>query len=318
MYLKNKDLKKRYSIFPVTHNDIWEKYKNAESQTWVAEEIDLSKDKFNELTDNEKIYLKNILGFFAISDGLVIDNLATNFLNEVEILEAQYFYGHQTFIEQVHANGYSLLIDTYIKDLNEKDELFSAMETNPAVSKKAAWAENWIDHPSFPHRLVAFACVEGVSFASVFSGVFWFRSRNKMSGLGSMNELILRDETAHYEFALMLYKDYLKDEYRLDKEELRKIILGCYEVEKTFVEESMPSGLRGLTKEDMVKYIQYVTDIVLTDFGCGREFNVNNPLEYMARIGLSAKNNFFEKRDGEYTRVEIPSSIDGVFDDDDF
>jgi ribonucleoside-diphosphate reductase beta chain len=316
VYLKNKDIGKRYSIFPITHNDLWERYKNAESQTWVAEEIDLSKDRFDELKENEKIYLKNILAFFAISDGLVIDNLATNFLNEVEVLEAQYFYGHQTFIEQVHANGYSLLIDTYIKDLIERDGLFNSMETNPAVNKKAAWAENWIEHPSFSHRLVAFACVEGISFASVFSGVFWFRSRNKMPGLGSMNELILRDETTHYEFALNLYKEYLKDEYKLSKDELRNIILGCYEVEKTFVEESMPDGLQGLTKNDMVKYIQYVTDIVLNDFGCEREFKVNNPLEYMARIGLSAKNNFFEKRDGEYTRVEIPSSIEGVFDAD--
>ena len=316
MYLKNKDIGKRYSIFPITHNDLWERYKNAESQTWVAEEIDLSKDRFDELKENEKIYLKNILAFFAISDGLVIDNLATNFLNEVEVLEVQYFYGHQTFIEQVHANGYSLLIDTYIKDLIERDGLFNSMETNPAVNKKAAWAENWIEHPSFSHRLVAFACVEGISFASVFSGVFWFRSRNKMPGLGSMNELILRDETTHYEFALNLYKEYLKDEYKLSKDELRNIILGCYEVEKTFVEESMPDGLQGLTKNDMVKYIQYVTDIVLNDFGCEREFKVNNPLEYMARIGLSAKNNFFEKRDGEYTRVEIPSSIEGVFDAD--
>jgi ribonucleoside-diphosphate reductase beta chain len=316
VYLKNKDIGKRYSIFPITHNDLWERYKNAESQTWVAEEIDLSKDRFDELKESEKIYLKNILAFFAISDGLVIDNLATNFLNEVEVLEAQYFYGHQTFIEQVHANGYSLLIDTYIKDLIERDGLFNSMETNPAVNKKAAWAENWIEHPSFSHRLVAFACVEGISFASVFSGVFWFRSRNKMPGLGSMNELILRDETTHYEFALNLYKEYLKDEYKLSKDELRNIILGCYEVEKTFVEESMPDGLQGLTKNDMVKYIQYVTDIVLNDFGCEREFKVNNPLEYMARIGLSAKNNFFEKRDGEYTRVEIPSSIEGVFDAD--
>jgi ribonucleoside-diphosphate reductase beta chain len=318
MYLKNKDVSKRYSIFPVTHNDIWELYKNAESQTWVAEEIDLSKDKFDELKDNEKVYLKNILAFFAISDGLVIDNLATNFLNEVEILEAQYFYGHQTFIEQVHANGYSLLIETYIKNLQERDELFNAMETNTAVMKKAEWAENWIEHPSFAHRLVAFACVEGISFASVFSGVFWFRSRNKMPGLGSMNELILKDETSHYEFALMLYKNYLLDEYKLDKSELRHIILNCCEVEKVFVNESMPDGLQGLTKADMTQYVEYVTDIVLTDYGCGREFNVNNPLEYMARIGLSAKNNFFEKRDGEYTRVDIPSSMDGVFDDEDF
>lgn len=315
MYLKSNDIKKRYSIFPVTHGDLWEKYKNAESQTWVAEEVDLSKDRFDELKENEKTYLKNILAFFAISDGLVIDNLATNFLNEVEILEAQYFYGHQTFIEQVHANGYSLLIETYIKDLEEREALFNSMETNVAVNKKATWAENWIGHPSFGHRLVAFACVEGISFASVFSGVFWYRSRNKMTGLAAMNELILRDETTHYEFALNLYKNYLKDEYKLSKDELRNIILSCYDVEKTFVEESMPDGLQGMTKEDMVRYVQYVTDIVLNDFGCKPEFNVSNPFEFMARIGLSAKNNFFEQRVGEYSRVEIPSSMEGVFDD---
>jgi len=315
MYLKSNDIKKRYSIFPVTHRDLWKKYKDAESQTWVAEEVDLSKDRFDELKDNEKMYLKNILAFFAISDGLVIDNLATNFLNEVELLEAQYFYGHQTFIEQVHANGYSLLIETYIKDLEEREALFNSMETNLAVNKKATWAENWIGHPSFGHRLVAFACVEGISFASVFSGVFWYRSRNKMTGLAAMNELILRDETTHYEFALNLYKNYLKDEYKLSKEELRNIILSCYDVEKTFVEESMPEGLQGMTKEDMVRYVQYVTDIVLNDFGCKPEFNTNNPFEFMARIGLSAKNNFFEQRVGEYSRVEIPTTMDGVFDD---
>jgi ribonucleoside-diphosphate reductase beta chain len=316
MYLKDKTLKKRYSIFPIIHNDLWEMYKKAEAQTWVAEEPDLSKDRFDELKEEEKIYLKNILAFFAISDGLVIDNLATNFLNEVEILEAQYFYGHQAFIEQVHANGYSLLIETYIKNLTEREELFNSMETNPAVAKKAAWAENWIGHPSFAHRLVAFACVEGISFASVFSGVFWYRSRNKMPGLGAMNELILRDETFHYEFALNLYKNYLRDEYKLSKDELRNIILSCYEVEKTFVDESMPDGLQGLTKQDMVKYVQYVTDIVLNDFGCQTEFKVRNPLEYMSRIGLSSKNNFFEKREGEYTRVEIPTTIDGMFNED--
>jgi ribonucleoside-diphosphate reductase beta chain len=260
--------------------------------------------------------LKNILAFFAISDGLVIDNLATNFLNEVEILEAQYFYGHQTFIEQVHANGYSLLIETYIKNLTEREELFNSMEKNQAVGKKAAWAEKWIEHPSFAHRLVAFACVEGISFASVFSGVFWYRTRNKMPGLGAMNELILRDETFHYEFALNLFKNYLKDEYKLSKDELRNIILSCYEAEKVFVDESMPEGLQGLTKQDMVKYVQYVTDIVLNDFGCETEFKVRNPLEYMSRIGLSSKNNFFEKREGEYTRVEIPTTIEGMFNED--
>jgi len=315
MYLKSKDLEKRYSIFPITHNDLWERYKNVEKQTWVAEEIDLSKDRFDELKENEKIYLKNILAFFTISDGLVIDNLATNFLNEVDILEAQYFYGHQTFIEQVHANAYSLLIETYIKNIQEKNQLFNSMSTNIAVSKKVNWAEKWISHPSFSHRLIAFACVEGISFASVFSGVFWFRSRNLMPGLSSMNELILRDETAHYEFALKIFQDYLKEDYKPINQEIKEIIVSCYEVEKIFVEESLPNGLLGLTKEMMIQYVQYVTDIVLQDFIGEKQFNVNNPLEFMSRIGLSSKNNFFENRTGQYTRVDIPTTTDGMFDD---
>ena len=177
----------------VFYDAISDFYKKAEKQTWVAEEVDLSKDKYAELNESEKLYLKNILAFFAISDGLVIDNLATNFMGEVDLLEAQYFYGHQTFIEQVHANGYSLLIESYIKDEKEKMDLFNSMETSPSVAAKASWAEKWIDHPSFVHRLIAFACVEGISFSSVFAGVFWYRSRNKMEGLASMNELIIRD-----------------------------------------------------------------------------------------------------------------------------
>lgn len=315
MYLKNNDLQKRYSLFPITHQDLWDFYKKAEKQTWVAEEIDLSQDDYNSLNEDEKIYLKNILAFFAISDGLVIDNLATNFMSEVEVLEAQYFYGHQTFIEQVHANGYSLLIDTYIKDSKEKNDLFNSMETNKAVSKKASWAEKWINHPSFAHRLVAFACVEGIAFSSVFAGVFWYRSRNLMKGLGAMNELILKDESLHYDFASYLYKNYLKEEYKIPKEELREIIISCYETEKLFVEKSMPNGLKGLTKEDMIDYVKFVVDTVLQDFGLEKEFNVSNSLDYMKRIGITAKNNFFEERVGQYTRVDIPTTNEGLFDD---
>ena len=231
----------------------------------------------------------------------------------MDLLEAQYFYGHQTFIEQVHANGYSLLIESYIKNEKEKMDLFNSMETSPAISAKASWAEKWISHPSFVHRLIAFACVEGISFSSVFAGVFWYRSRNKMEGLAGMNELILRDETLHYEFAVNLYSKYVID--RLPANEVREIILSCCQVEVVFVENSMPNGLIGLTTDMMKTYVQYVTDIVLKDFGLAPEFNVNNPLDYMARIGLSAKNNFFEQRIGQYTRVDIPTTSEGIFDD---
>jgi len=274
--------------------------------------------KYDDLNNEEKDYLNNILAFFTISDGLVIDNLATNFMNEVELLEAQYFYGLQTLIEQVHANGYSLLIESYIKDENQKLSLFNSMSTNPAVFAKADWAQKWISHPSFSHRLIAFACVEGIAFSSLFAGVFYFRSRNKMPGLCSMNELIIRDETVHYEFALNLYKKYLKPEFKLSTDEIRAIILSCCEAELEFVERSLPKGLLGLTKDMMKNYVRYVVDIVLTDFGCKTEFNVSNSLDYMARLGLSAKNNFFEQRVGEYTRVDIPNSSEGIFDDDEF
>ena len=318
MYLKNNDINKRYSVFPVTHGDLWEYYKSAEKQTWVAEEVDLSKDNYDSLTADEKTYLDNILAFFSISDGLVIENLCTNLINDVDILEAQYFYGHQTFIEQIHANGYALLIEAFIKDESRKLDLFNSMETNPAVAAKAGWAQKWIDHSSFAHRLVAFACVEGVAFSSLFAGVFYFRSRNKMPGLCEMNELIIRDETVHYEFALNLYKNYVKDDLKLSKDELKGIILSCCEAELAFVNSSLPSGLLGLTKDMMTTYVKYVVDIVLNDFGCAPEFNVSNPLDYMARLGLSTKNNFFEKRIGEYTRVDIPESSAGIFSDDEF
>lgn len=318
MYLKKEDKKKRYSIMPIQNQSLWDYYKMMESQIWTAEEIDLSGDKFDELKSNERAYLKNILAFFTIADGLVIDNLAINFQNEVDIEEAKYFYGLQIYGEQVHGNSYSLLIDTYIKNNQEKDDLFNAMETNEAVKNKAKWAERWIDNGSFAERLVAFALVEGLSFSSVFAGVFWFRSRNLMDGLAGMNELIVRDETSHYEFAVNLYKEYLKDEYKLSSDRILEMVQSCFEVERQFVNESMPNGLSGLNKEMMIQYVKFVADIILNDFGCDTYYKSNNPLDYMAKIGLTSKNNFFERRDGEYTKLEIPTDSENIFDDEDF
>jgi len=319
MYLKNSDTEKRYSIFPIKNQDLWDAYKAAEKQTWVAEEVNLAQDKYDELNNDEKFYLKNILAFFTISDGLVIENLCDNVIDNVDIEEAKYYYNHQTFIEQVHANAYSLLIDTYIKDSKEKEDLFNSMLTNEAVNAKASWAENWLNNGTFVEKLIAFACVEGIAFSSVFAGVFWFRTRQKMPGLAEMNELILRDEGFHYEFAVQMFKEYVKDEYKPSKERIKEIILSCYETEKKFVEESLPDGLQGMTKDMMVEYVEFVTDIVLKDFTGETEFNVKNPLDYMKKIGLSSKNNFFERRTGGgYTRVDIPTSNDGIFDDIDF
>jgi len=319
MYLKNSDTEKRYSIFPIKNPDLWEAYKAAEKQTWVVEEVNLAQDKYDELTDDEKSYLKNILAFFTISDGLVIENLCTNVIDAVDIEEAKYYYQHQAFMEQVHANGYSLLIDTYIKNPAEQKELFDSMKTNPAVRDKALWAENWLNSGTFVEKLIAFACVEGIAFSSVFAGVFYFRSRNKMPGLAEMNELILRDEGFHYEFALQMFKEYVKDEYKPSKERITEIILSCFETEKEFVEESLPDGLQGLTKDMMIDYVKFVTDIVLKDFTGETNYNTKNPLDYMKKIGLSSKNNFFERRTGGgYTRVDVPTSNEGIFDGEDF
>lgn len=319
MYLKNSDTEKRYSIFPIKNQDLWDAYKAAEKQTWVAEEVNLAQDDYDSLSIEEKAYLKNILAFFTISDGLVIDNLCDNVIDNIDISEARYYYNHQIFMEQVHANGYALLIDTYIKDPKEKKELFNSMLTNKAVNEKASWAEYWLTNGAFSEKLIAFACVEGIAFSSVFAGVFYFRSRNKMPGLAEMNELILRDESFHYEFALQLFKNYLKDEYKPSKERIKEVILSCFQTEKKFVEESMPDGMQGMTKEMMIEYVEFVTDIVLNDFTGETQFNTANPLDFMKKIGLSSKNNFFERRTGGgYTRVDIPTSNVGIFDDADF
>lgn len=315
MYLLSKEKEKRWSIFPVLHEDLWAEYKKAMAQLWVVEECDFSNDKFNELTDDEQVYLKNILSFFAVSDGLVLENLATNFGNEVDLLEAQYYYGQQSLIEQVHAETYSLMIESYIKDEKEKADMFDAISKIETVKKKAEWALKWLEHPSFAHRLVAFSLVEGLSFSSVFAGVFWYRSRNKMLGLGAANEFINRDENSHYEFAIKLYKNYLKPEYKLSKDEIKEMVLSCCEVEELFVEESMPNGLQGLEKSDMKEYVRYVADFILNDYGIDRHFNASCKLEYMKRIGLTAKNNFFEQRVGQYTRVELPTNKDEIFDE---
>lgn len=305
-YFKSKETEKRYSIFPILHQDIWDFYKKVTKQHWEAQEVDLSQDDYESLEPSEKLFLDNMLAFFNVSDSLVISNLEETLLKETNIEEAQFFYRYQAFNESVHQETYSLMTDTYIKDVDKKLQMFDSVKYNPVVREKTMWVEKWINNSSFPHKLVAFACVEGISFSSLFAGAFWFRTRNKIPGFGAANELILKDESSHYEFAKYMYNNYLKDEYKLHSSELRDIILGAYNTEVTFVENSLPDGLKGLTKENMIKYVQFVTDIVLKDFGLELEFRVKNPLTYMANIGLESKNNFFEIRTGDYTRVEIP------------
>lgn len=319
MYFKTSDQEKRYSVFPIKNPDLWDAYKAAEKQTWVAEEVNLAQDDYDALSDSEKFYLKNILAFFTISDGIVISNLSDNVIDAVDIMEAEFYYRHQMFIEQVHANAYSLMIDTYINDPREKADLFDAMETNPAVRAKAEWAENWLTDGTFVEKLIAFACVEGIAFSSVFAGVFWFRSRGLMPGLAEMNELILRDESFHYEFALELFRTHVKEEYKPSAERIKSVILSCFETEKKFVEESLPDGLKGMTKEMMVQYVEFVTDVVLKDFTGEIFFGTDNPLSIMQSIGIQSKNNFFERRTGGgYTRVDMPTTNEGIFDNEDF
>lgn len=317
MKLKIAEEQKRWAIFPIQHMDLWEMYKKAQRQFWVPEEVDLSGDRFNELPQVEQDYLKNLLAFFAVSDGIVIENLAVNFLQEVDLPEAQFFYGFQTAIEACHAEMYGVLVDTYIKDPIEKDRMFFAVDKMETVQKKAEWAINWIKSPNFVERLIAFACVEGIAFSSTFAGIFWFRSRNKMIGLCQANELIMTDECSHYDFATYFYNNYISDEDKLTSDRIKEIVLGCYDVEKCFVEEVMPEGLDGISKEDMVTYIQYVTDTVLVNYGLSAHFNSPNPLDFMNRISLKRKGNFFESRgNNEYTKMQIPT--EGNFFDDNF
>lgn len=311
-YLKTSD-KKRWNVIPILHHDLWQKKEEVEKANWVAKEVDLSSDRWNELSKVDQDYLKMLLAFFSVSDGIVLENLNNNFTSEVNIKEAEHFYNFQAQIESVHEEMYGLLIENYIKDPVEKEQMHNAVEHLDTVRKKAEWALQWIDHPSFAHRLVAFSCVEGLAFSSTFAGIFYYRSLGKMPGMCQANEFIMRDENSHYDFAVYLYHNYLKEEFKIDKEEIRKIILGCYEVEKTFVEESMPTGLLGLNKDQMVQYIKYVADTILLDYGLEVEFGVSQPLEYMNRIALQRKTNFFEKRETEYGRIEIPNNSEGMF-----
>lgn len=307
MYLKSTEIGKRYSIFPILHQDLWELYKKATKQHWDVQEVDLSRDFYDELEPQEQIFLDNILSFFNVSDSLVISNLEETLIKETNIEEAKFFYNYQAFNESIHQETYSMMTDTFIKDINKKEAMFRAVETNPTVLKKVQWVEKWINHSSFAHKLVAFACVEGLLFSSLFAGAFWFRTRNKMLGFCSANEFIMKDENSHYEFAVYLYNNYLKDEYKLTSSELKEIILDAYEVERVFVQESLPDGLKGLTKDDMIQYVQFVVDVILNNFGIEPHFNVKSPLDYMVKLALSTKNNFFEQRTGDYTRVDIPS-----------
>ena len=306
-----KENPKRFVLFPIQHADIWEMYKKQEASIWTAEELDLSPDLMdweNKLNDDEKFFIKHVLAFFAASDGIVNENLAENFLSEVQYTEAKFFYGFQIMMENIHSETYSLLIDTYIKDSKEKDYLFNAIETFEPVKKKADWAMRWIENGSYAERLIAFAAVEGIFFSGSFCSIFWLKKRGLMPGLTFSNELISRDEGLHCDFACMLYNNHLVNQ--LEKENVQEIIADAVEIEKEFVTESLPVRLIGMNSDLMSQYIEFVADRLLVELGNNKIYNTSNPFDFMDMINLQGKTNFFEKRVGEYQKAGVLNSND--------
>lgn len=298
----------RFVLFPIQHDDIWAFYKRAEASFWTAEEIDLQPDLIDwesKLNEDEKHFIKHVLAFFAASDGIVNENLAENFLAEVQYTEAKFFYGFQIAMENVHSETYSLLIDTYIKDSSEKKHLFNALDTLDCVKKKADWALKWIDKGSYAERLIAFAAVEGIFFSGSFCSIFWLKKRGLMPGLSFSNELISRDEGLHCDFACLLYTKHLVN--MLPKEQVAGIIEDAVEIEKEFVTDALPVRLIGMNSELMSRYIEFVADRLLVELGNEKIYNATNPFDFMDMISIQGKTNFFEKRVGEYQKAGVLS-----------
>ncbi len=295
----------RFVIFPIQHNDIWEYYKTHQAAFWTAEEVDLSGDlrDWAELTDNEKYFVKNVLSFFAASDGIVNENLAENFVKEVQYPEAKFFYGFQIMMENIHSLMYSLLIDTYISDAKEKDECFHAIDKLPAVQKKASWALNWIKNSTFQERLIAFAAVEGIFFSGSFCSIFWLKSRGIMQGLCNANSLIFKDENLHTDFAIHLLNNHIQE--RPSEERIREILLSALDIEKEFITESLPVSLIGMNSNLMKQYLEFVTDQLLVKLNCKKVFNVEQPFKFMEQIAVETKGNFFESRTVEYQKAKL-------------
>ena len=298
---ENKD---RFVILPINYPRIWEMYKKHEASFWTAEEIDLSDDlkHWENLNSGERHFISHILAFFAASDGIVNENLAINFMSEVQVPEARCFYGFQIMMENIHSETYALLIDTYIKDPVEKDRLFHAIDTVPAVKKKAEWALRWIENGTFAERLVAFAAVEGIFFSGSFCSIFWMKKRGLMPGLTFSNELISRDEGLHCEFACLLYSML---NGKLSKEEATRIITDAVVIEKEFVTDALPVNLIGMNAKLMSQYIEFVADRWLVELGYDKVYNATNPFDFMEMISLQGKTNFFEKRVGDYQKSGV-------------
>ena len=301
-----KENKDRFVIFPIKHHDLWEWYKKCEASFWTAEEIDLHQDLSDwtsKLNDDARDFIKHILAFFAASDGIVNENLAENFVNEVQYSEAKFFYGFQIMMENINSETYSLLIDTYVKDDKEKDQLFRAIEVFPAIKKKADWALKWIESDSFAERLIAFAAVEGIFFSGAFCSIFWLKTRGLMPGLTFSNELISRDEGVHCDFAVHLHNNHLVN--KVPKERITHILTNALDIEKEFITESLPVSLIGMNAKLMTQYLEFVTDRLLVELQCEKVYNVTNPFDFMDMISLQGKTNFFEKRVSEYQKAGV-------------
>lgn len=306
--------KNRFVLFPIKYHNLWQAYKKAESSFWTAEEIDFSKDldDWNKLNDNEQYFIKNIIAFFAGSDGIVLENLVGNFCNEIQIPEARCFYGFQIAIENIHSEVYSLLIDTYVQDSEEKTHLFNAIDEISCVKNKADWAIKWMstENSSFAERVVGFAVVEGIFFSGSFCAIFWLKKRGLMPGLTFSNELISRDEGMHTDFAVLIYHML---ENKLTKETIYNIVTDAVEIEKNFINDSIPCAMIGMNSELMSQYIEYVADRLIVQLGYPKYYNSNNPFEFMQFISMENKTNFFEKRVSEYSLANVKTS--GAVDD---
>ena len=306
----------RFVLFPIEHNDIWKFYKQQEACFWTAEEIDLGQDIqdwYNKLNDDEKHFVKHILAFFAASDGIVNENIALNFVNEVQYTEAKMFYGFQIMMENIHSETYSLLIDSYIKDKEDQLNLFNAIETIPAIKKKAEWAMRWIENGTFAERLIAFAAVEGIFFSGSFCSIFWLKKRGLMPGLTFSNELISRDEGMHCDFACHLFNNHIEN--KLSETQIKEIIVSALAIEKEFILEALPVRLIGMNSDLMSQYLEFVTDRLLMALGCSKVYNSENPFDFMQNIALQGKTNFFEKRVAEYQKAGVNNKSDESIED---
>merc|ERR1712079_989438 len=297
----------RFVILPIQYDDIWRMYKKAQASFWTAEEVDLEKDWNEKLKEDERYFISHVLAFFAASDGIVNENLVERFMQEIQIPEARCFYGFQIMMENIHSEMYSLLIDTYIKDRQERNKLFNAIETFPAIKKKAQWALRWINsnNATYAERVVAFASVEGIFFSGSFAAIFWLKKRGLMPGLTFSNELISRDEGLHTDFACLMFR-HLVD--KPSQERIYEIVCNAVDIEIEFLTEALPVALIGMNSVLMIQYIKFVADRLLRELSCEKVCNVENPFDFMENISLEGKTNFFEKRVGDYQKMGVMSS----------